>query len=162
MTREYPAAPVVGVGVVLFDIDGRVLLVRRGTPPRLGEWSLPGGRQELGESVEACARRELLEETGCTARLLALVDVIDSVTRDAEGRVRFHYTLIDYCGVAHDAAARAGGDVSEVAWAAADQLETYALWTRTIEVIGKARSLATTLSAAPEPAPAFPGSRNTD
>lgn len=136
--------PLVGVGVVLFDHAGRVLLVRRGTPPRLGEWSLPGGRQELGESVETCARRELLEETGCTAGALLLVDVIDSITRDEAGRVRFHYTLIDFCGVARHGAVRAGSDVNAVAWAAADQLETYALWARTIEVIGKARGLAAT------------------
>jgi len=127
--------------VILFDDAGRVLLVRRGQPPRHGEWSLPGGRQELGETIEQTARRELLEETGCAAGTLRLVDVIDSITHDDQGRPRFHYTLVDFVGRLADGAARAGSDVTEVSWAELDALERYALWGRTVTVIGLAARL---------------------
>lgn len=126
------------MGVVLFDPAGRVLLIRRGRPPRLGEWSLPGGRQELGETVEQTARRELLEETGCTAGGLRLVDVVDSITHDAAGRVRFHYTLIDLCGQLAGGAASSGGDATALAWVSQAALDGYALWERTRAVIADA------------------------
>lgn len=126
---------------MLFDAQGRVLLIRRGKPPRLGEWSLPGGRQELGETIETTARRELLEETGCTAGRLRLVEVVDSITRDDEGRVRFHYTLVDFCGHHADGEARPDTDATEVAWAAPDALASYRLWARTTEIIERGRAL---------------------
>jgi 8-oxo-dGTP diphosphatase len=125
------------VGVVLLR-DTQVLLIRRGTPPRQGEWSLPGGGQELGETVEHCARRELLEETGCTAGPLTLIDVIDAIRHDEAGRVQFHYTLVDFAARWEAGEPRAGGDCTDVAWAARDALVPYALWTRTQEVIARA------------------------
>lgn len=127
--------------MVLFDDAGRVLLIRRGTPPRLGEWSLPGGRQELGETVEQTARRELAEETGCTAGPLVLVDVIDSITRDQAGAVAFHYTLVDFAGRLAGGTARAASDAAALAWVLPPALPDYRLWARTIEVIARARSL---------------------
>jgi ADP-ribose pyrophosphatase YjhB (NUDIX family) len=125
------------VGVVLLR-DTQVLLIRRATPPRQGEWSLPGGGQELGETVEHCARRELEEETGCTAGPLMLIDVIDAIRHDAAGRVQFHYTLVDFAARWAGGEARAGGDCADVAWAPSDALAPYALWTRTQEVIAQA------------------------
>jgi ADP-ribose pyrophosphatase YjhB (NUDIX family) len=84
----YPSHPQVGIGIVLLRGD-EVLLVRRGRPPASGAWSLPGGRQELGETAEACARRELLEETGVTAGPLTLIGYVDSIHRDAAGRIEY-------------------------------------------------------------------------
>src|SRR5438876_7221176 len=92
--REYPKHPLTGVGVVCWRGD-QVLLIRRGKPPRLGQWSLPGGLQHLGETVYEAAARETLEETGIRVRVLGFLDIIDAITRDDAGRVRFHYTLID-------------------------------------------------------------------
>lgn len=139
--REYPERPWVGIGVVAFRGDS-VLLVRRGRPPRLGEWSLPGGAQRLGERAEEAARRELREETGIEAGPLRLLAVVDAITREGPGeRPRFHYTIIDYAArwAAGDAAP--GGDVTEIAWAAPDDLPRFALWPETIRVIAEARKL---------------------
>ena len=96
MSREYPPRPIVGIGVAVLR-PGAVLLARRGRPPNLGAWSLPGGAQELGETAEAAARRELAEETGLSVGPLLLAANVDSIHRDPDGRVRYHYTIIDFC-----------------------------------------------------------------
>ena len=95
MSRAYPDRPVVGVGVVVWRRD-RVLLIRRGQEPRLGQWSLPGGGQHLGETVEQAARREVREETGLALSRIELLTVVDLVERDASDAVQYHYTLVDF------------------------------------------------------------------
>lgn len=132
--RLYPTRPFVGVGAVVFK-DRQVLLVRRGRAPRKGLWSLPGGLQEIGETVFAAARREVLEETGLTIEVMELVDVVDSITRDAEDRARYHYTLVDVRAEWRAGEAVAGDDAEAVAWAPLDDLARYDLWAETERVI---------------------------
>ena len=94
-SREYPDRPICGVGVVCFK-DDQVLIVKRAKPPITWEWSIPGGGQELGETTRDAALRELKEETAIDARLIGLIDVIDSVRRDDDDKIQFHYTLVDF------------------------------------------------------------------
>jgi len=136
--REYPARPIVGIGVVVLK-PGAVLLVRRGKPPNMGAWSLPGGAQEVGETAEAAARRELMEETGVTVGPLTLAANVDTIRRDAAGRVQYHYTIIDFAAAWLDGEPVAGTDVSEAVWASLDELDAYGLWTEAVRVIAIAR-----------------------
>jgi ADP-ribose pyrophosphatase YjhB (NUDIX family) len=138
--RDYPARPIVGIGVVLWR-DAGVLLVRRGRAPWLGQWSLPGGAQELGETAEAAARRELVEETGLQAGPLALVAHVDSIDRNPDGRVRYHYTILDFCGRWQSGEPVAGDDVTEAVFAPADRLDDYALWPEARRIIALSRKL---------------------
>ncbi len=130
----YPTKPVVGVAALVWRED-RILLIRRAKAPRAGEWSLPGGRQELGETVAEAARREVSEETGLDVIVLGVVAVVDSIHRDEAGRIEFHYTLIDMLAEWYDGEAIAGDDASAVAWATLDELSGYDLWSETERVI---------------------------
>lgn len=138
--REYPARPIVGIGVAVLR-PGAVLLVRRARPPNLGAWSLPGGGQELGETAEQAARRELLEETGLTVGALHLAANVDSIARDEAGRVRFHYTIIDFATRWVAGEPVAATDVTEAAWAKLDALDEFNLWSEAHRVIAIARRL---------------------
>ena len=138
--RTYPARPVVGIGVVVLR-PGAVLLVRRGNPPNAGHWSLPGGAQELGETASDAARRELLEEAGLTVGALELAAQVDSIHHDPDGRVRYHYTIIDFAARWIEGEPRAGGDATEVAWAPFDDLDRFDLWNEARRVIDIARRL---------------------
>ncbi len=135
---DYPNRPLIGVGVIVFK-DDRVLLIRRGKPPRAGQWSLPGGRQRLGETVRATAAREVREETGCEVEVTALLDVLDSLTRDAGGEIQYHYTLVDFLAEWRGGEAQAAGDAVEVVWADPDALEPYELWSETLRLIALGR-----------------------
>ncbi|MGB0682283.1 MAG: NUDIX hydrolase [Magnetovibrionaceae bacterium] len=138
--RAFPSRPIVGVGAVVWK-ENQILLIRRGKPPNQGAWSLPGGAQELGETVFEAARREVLEETGITARMIGLVDTVDSISRTEDGRIRHHYTIIDLAGLWEAGEARAGDDAESVTWADADQLESYDLWSEAIRIIGLSRNV---------------------
>lgn len=135
--NDYPNRPLIGVGVVVFK-DDRVLLIRRGKPPREGQWSLPGGRQRLGETVSAAARREVAEEAGIEIAVGGLVDVVDSITRDAAGAVQYHYTLVDVLAEWQAGEVRPGHDAAAVAWADPADLAPYDLWDETLRVIALA------------------------
>ena len=144
MSREYPARPIVGIGVAILrpaSAVPEVLLVRRGKPPNLGSWALPGGAQELGETAADAARREILEECGLRLGEIHLAANVDSIHRDPDGRVRYHYTIIDFAGLWQGDAAVAGDDVSELLWAPVDALGGYGLWTEAHRVIDIARRL---------------------
>lgn len=140
MTREYPSRPIVGIGVAVLR-PAAVLLVRRGTPPHVGAWSLPGGGQELGETAEQAARRELAEETGLKVGDLLLAAVVDSIIPDTKGLLRFHYTIIDYAALWQNDDARPGGDITETIWCGFDEFDRFALWSEARRVIGLARTL---------------------
>lgn len=135
--NDYPNRPLIGVGVVVFK-DDSVLLIRRGKPPREGQWSLPGGRQRLGERIEETARREIQEEAGIDTEVGALIDVVDSITRDAEGQVQYHYTLVDLQAEWRAGGLRAGHDAAEAVWADPADLSGYGLWAETERVIALA------------------------
>jgi 8-oxo-dGTP diphosphatase len=138
--REYPARPIVGIGIVVIK-DDTVLLVRRGKPPNIGAWTLPGGAQELGETTEEAARRELLEETGLEVDTLHFAATVDNIRRDETGRVRFHYTIIDFATRWVAGEAVAATDVTEAAWAKFDALDEFDLWSEAHRVIAIARRL---------------------
>ncbi len=138
MSREYPERPIVGIGVAVLRPDA-VLLVRRGNPPNKGAWSLPGGAQELGETCEQAARRELREECGLVVGDLHFAAVVDIITPGLAGRPRYHYTVIDYAAAWQGDAAQAGSDITELAWVGFGDFDQYDLWSEARRVIGIAR-----------------------
>jgi 8-oxo-dGTP diphosphatase len=139
--REYPDRPVVGVGGVVIS-EGRALLVRRGSPPLEGQWSIPGGMLESGETLLLGVRRELLEETGIEVKVLELIEVFERINLDGEGKARYHYVVLDYLCDAVRGEARAGSDVTEVAWATPAELAQYALTETATRVVLKAFDIA--------------------
>ncbi len=148
-SRAYPDRPIVGVGVVVWR-GGRVLLVRRGNPPRAGSWSLPGGAQELGETVFEAARREVREETGLEIAVVEVVEVVDSIHRDDAGRVAYHYTLIDLVAVAAGGELAAADDAIDAVWANPDELPRFQLWSETARVIAKSQAVLATVRGTPD------------
>jgi 8-oxo-dGTP diphosphatase len=135
--REFPDRPLVGVGGVVIS-SGRVLLVRRGSPPLENQWSIPGGLLEVGETLREGVRRELLEETAVEVRVLELVEVFERIRLDANGKARHHFVVLDYLCEAVRGEASAGSDAIEVAWAAVGELERYLLTEATTQVILRA------------------------
>ena len=114
MQREYPETPLVGVGAIIVD-QARVLLVRRGREPLKGQWSLPGGLLELGESLTAGVAREVREETGLTVEPVELIELLDRIHREGE-RVRYHYVIADYLCSVTGGDLKAASDAEAVRW----------------------------------------------
>lgn len=135
MTINSPSCPIVGVGAAVWK-DGKVLLIQRGHPPRQGSWSLPGGRQELGETVYQAVEREIAEETGLAIDILDIVAVVDLISRDADsGNISHHYTVIDVAARWKSGQAVAGDDALAVVWASPDDLDRFALTAEVLRVI---------------------------
>jgi 8-oxo-dGTP diphosphatase len=135
-SREYPTRPVVAVGGVVVNA-GRVLLVRRGHEPLLGEWSIPGGGVEVGERLTEAVEREIREETGFTVAVYDVVEVLDRIIRDQSGTVQFHYVLVDYaCSIAAGSL-QAATDAVEARWVLPDELSDYRLRPETLRVVEK-------------------------
>lgn len=137
MKREYPDRPIVGVGAVIVD-RGRVVLVRRGKPPLQGEWSLPGGVVEIGETLRTATEREALEETGLVVQAGEVLEVLDRIIPGAGGRAQYHYVLIDFLCRLKSGEVRAGGDAMQAEWASSNDLDRYGLEQPAREVIRKA------------------------
>ena len=135
--RRYPARPIVGVGTVVLDGD-MVLMIQRGKPPRQGSWSLPGGAQELGETIREAARREVREETGLEIEIFGLIDVVDSVRPDAYDKIEYHYTLIDVAGHAVGGTLMAGGDAQDCRWFTRPEIDAMDIWSETKRIIALA------------------------
>jgi ADP-ribose pyrophosphatase YjhB (NUDIX family) len=147
-SREYPERPVVGVGGVIID-DGRALLIRRGSEPLRGEWSIPGGTLELGESLQEGVARELSEETGLEVQVLELIEVFDrifpddgSLPSERKQRPRFHFVIVDYLCERIGGEPRAGSDVTDVVFASEDELRQYRLTETATRVLKKAFAMA--------------------
>ena len=139
--RKYPDRPIVGVGAVIVDGD-RVLLVKRAHEPLKGEWSLPGGAVEVGESLEAALVREVREETCLDVTVGPVVDVLDRIGWDANDRVEYHFVIVDYlCRVA-GGTATCGSDAEDVEWARRDDLARYRLTSAATAVIAKAFAMS--------------------
>jgi mutator protein MutT len=137
--RLYPDHPIVAVGAVIIDSE-RVLLIRRANQPSKGEWSLPGGAVEVGESLEAALAREVREETSLDVTVGPVLEVLDRIRRDEVDRVEYHYVIVDYLCHPHGVAAACGSDADEVRWAALDDLASFHLTPTVLAVIEKART----------------------
>jgi mutator protein MutT len=122
LSRAYPKLPIVGVGVILVS-GGRILLAKRKNEPGRDKWSVPGGIVELGETLEQTVLREAQEETGLVVEEPEPIDVISQVTLDENGRIKYHFIIIDYFVKFKNAIAKAGSDVGELEWVALDQVE---------------------------------------
>jgi 8-oxo-dGTP diphosphatase len=123
MSREFPDRPIVGVGGVVVQ-DGRALIVKRAHEPRKGEWSLPGGIVELGETLIEAARREIKEETGLDVEVGEVIEVFDRVHR-LDGRIQYHFVIVDYLCRPIGGTLQAGDDAESVAWVTADEIAAY-------------------------------------
>jgi 8-oxo-dGTP diphosphatase len=134
MKREYPESPLVGVGAIIID-NGRVLLVKRGHPPLAGEWSIPGGVLELGETLREAAIREAQEETCLTVEPADLLGVYDRVLRDDAGRTLYQFVLIDFLCRLVSGEAQAADDADEVRWFTLTETEKLGLARDTAEVV---------------------------
>jgi 8-oxo-dGTP diphosphatase len=136
MDTEYPNVPLVAVGAIVVR-DGRVLLVRRGQPPSEGLWAIPGGRVELGETLQEAAEREIKEETGLTIRARNPIYTFDFILRDEAGHVRFHYVIVDLLADYVSGLVQPGDDAREARWVTPGELEGLPVNRTTLEVLGK-------------------------
>jgi ADP-ribose pyrophosphatase YjhB (NUDIX family) len=146
-SREYPERPLVGVGGVVID-NGRALLIRRASEPLRGEWSIPGGMLELGETLEDGVARELMEETGLQVRVLQLIEVFERIVYPSNGegpggdaldrRPRYHYVIADYLCERISGEHAAASDVTDVVFAREDDLERFSLTETALRILHKA------------------------
>ncbi|MEM2108088.1 MAG: NUDIX hydrolase [Candidatus Bathyarchaeia archaeon] len=126
MKKEYPERPVVGVGAIIIN-DGKILLEKRKSAPAKGKWSVPGGLVELGENIKQAVIREVKEETGLDVASPRLVDVVDHISLDEEGKIKYHFVIIDYFVKVKDGELRAASDADELRWVPLIEVEKYDL-----------------------------------
>ncbi len=136
MKRDYPDRPIVGVGAVVVQ-DGRALIVKRAGEPLKGQWSIPGGAVELGETLRQAAAREAREETGLVVEAGEVLEVFDSIYRDPAGKCQYHYVLVDFLCRPAGGELRAGSDAGEVRWVTAEELNGLEMTESAARVIRK-------------------------
>jgi ADP-ribose pyrophosphatase YjhB (NUDIX family) len=139
--RDYPQRPILGVGAIIFR-EGDVLLIKRGREPSAGLWSIPGGAVKLGETVAAALRREVFEEVGLKVKVGPLVAVADRVFRDPQGRIQYHYVLLDYLCQVVSGTLAAASDAASARFVPLGELSRLRLTRGTRAVIERARRLA--------------------
>ncbi len=137
MKREYPDAPIPAVGAVIVH-QGKVLLVKRAKEPSRGYWSIPGGAIELGEKAREALKREVKEECGIEVEVGPVLEVVDSIHRDSEGRLRFHYVIVDFLAYPKELGACPSSDVEEVRWFSPEELEEIPIPPGTKELLRRA------------------------
>jgi len=126
LKRLYPDQPVVGIGAVIIN-DGKIALIKRGNEPSKGKWTIPGGLVELGENLEHAVIRETKEETGLDVNNPSLVDVVSNVDLDEEGKVKYHYVILEYFVYVKNGTAQAASDAAELRWVLLEEVEIYDL-----------------------------------
>jgi mutator protein MutT len=137
MKRDYPDRPLVGVGAVIVR-EGHVVIVQRGTEPLKGQWSIPGGALETGETLRQCAAREALEETGLQVEAGEVLEVFDAIYVQPDGRILYHYVLIDFACKLLGGELQAGGDAVQAKWVTPAELDSYRVAETARNVITKA------------------------
>ena len=140
MRRKYPGLPIIGVGGIVFHED-QILLVKRGNEPALGQWSIPGGVVHTGETLKEAVVREVLEETHLEVEVLALAKVLERIFREPDGRVAYHYVLVDFLCRRKAGKLKSGSDAQDALFASLQDLSPYQLATVTLEVINHADRL---------------------
>jgi len=138
--RLYPVRPLVGVGAVVWD-GRRVLLERRGKPPAQGAWSLPGGLIEVGETAEEAVQREVIEECGIEVAVGPVLGLFEPIHRDQDGRVRYHFVVVDFLAHYRSGEPHAGDDAADLCWVAPEELDRFALMPATRAMIDRALAL---------------------
>lgn len=146
MKRDYPERPLLGVGAVIVN-DDQVLVVRRANPPLQGEWSIPGGLVDTGETTKEAVVREIREETNLTIEPVELVEVFERILRDADSRVQYHFVVTDYLCRLLSGEPRPGTDVSDMRWARVEELQVLGITPETTAVIRKALNAAKKFTA---------------
>ncbi len=136
--RIYPDHPIVGVGVVIFNKKGEILLIQRNKPPFKGFMSIPGGKVELGESLKDAVKREVKEECGIDVEVKDLIYVAENIEKDKDGKVRYHYILLDFWGITQEEEITPQEEeIGNWTWVHREEIGKYKLWEKTIELIEK-------------------------
>lgn len=124
MRREYPTQPLIGVGAIIVQ-DDKILLTKRGSEPGKGKWSVPGGLVELGEKLEKAVIREVKEETNLDVEIVRLIDAVDNIIRNSNGRLQFHFIILDYLAKVRNGTLQPSSDVLDTRWVRLTEAEDY-------------------------------------